>query len=331
MSSLLSPEHVSELGFPPLSPVATLRSISQLFGSSKNRCGIYLLEFPRHKFYIGQAVDVVRRFAQHRKSYDEITGFSFVPTRRSNLNELERDLIHKAEGLSLALLNTVHASNVIGDTDLDLVLSQDEQAAWLTSPSQFNGNHVASPIVLPHAQLERFSGQYHRFLEHPLFKSASQALRTYLAHCIPFPRQTEYSFWIVSCLPATNKDTWPRLLCVSAGVMEMLVIGHHKDAPAQMWGFVNVASDILSSSFADDREILDAFPSVQIFRRQYRDAGQHQVTLHADNEDAMTALLENDAIRKAAATLALRVMRKRGTIYAKFHCKQLADLATTNG
>ena len=41
----------------------------------------------------------------------------------------------------------------------------------------------------------------------------------------------------------------------------------------------------------------------------------------------MAELLADESVSKAAAMLALRVMRKRATIYAKFHCTQLADLA----
>ena len=182
MLPLSSHERISELGFPPMFPVATLHSITQLFGSTKSRCGIYLLAFPQNRFYVGQAVEVVRRFAQHRKSHDEIIGFSFIPTPRTNLDELERSLIHKADEIGLVILNTVHASNVVGDTDLDLVISQEEQAAWLSSPTEFNSNHTTSPIALPQAQLERFLGQFRRFQKHHLFASASQLLRTYLSN-----------------------------------------------------------------------------------------------------------------------------------------------------
>jgi hypothetical protein len=57
----------------------------------------------------------------------------------------------------------------------------------------------------------------------------------------------------------------------------------------------------------------------------YRDAGQHQVTLHADDETWCRALLENGVVRRAAAELMLRVMRKGATVNGQFHCKQLAD------
>lgn len=327
MSPLSSPDRYAPLGFPPAEPISTLRSVAHLFGSSKSRCGIYLLEFTGERFYIGQAVDVVRRFGQHRKNYDDISGFSFIPTQRGSLDQIERDLIQKAELLSLLILNTVHASNVFGETDLDMVLSQEEQAEWLSSPVRFNKGDTAAPIALPAAQLERFSKQFHRLKEHPLYTSASELLTTYVHHCIPAPKRTEYSFWVVSCLPATNRNTWPRLLCVSAGVMELLVLGYHKDAPSTLWGFVTVASDVLSGTFKTDKSFMDFFPSTEIIRRQYRDAGQHQVTLWAADEQSFAAILRHKAVQQAAAALALRVMRKRATIYSKFHCKHVANHA----
>lgn len=330
MVALSSFENYSDLGFPVAEPVATLRSIAHLFGASKDRCGIYLLEFPGEKFYVGQAVDVVRRFAQHRKNYDEIIGISFIPTPRKLLDETERSLIRKAEQLNLMILNTVHATNVIGDTDLDLVLPREQQDSWLSSPVSFNGDERSiSAISLPDAQVERLSNRFLKFKKHRHFSTASQLLSLYIANCIPSPKRTEYSFWVVSCFPATNRNTWPRLFCVSIGVMETFVLGYHKNSPTEMWGFLSVASDVLSETYENDESLMTAFPSIEIIRREYRDAGQHQITLCAGDERSLKILLEDKAIQQSAATLALRVMRKRATIYSKFHCKQLADLAIT--
>ena len=317
----------AELGFPPLSTVSTLRSIAQLFGATKSRCGIYLLAFPSRTFYIGQAVDVVRRFAQHRQTYEQIIGFSFLPTPKAALDATERDLIHKSELLNLVILNTIHASVVVGETDLDLVLSQADQQTWLESPTRFNSNDNVIPIALSESQLERFRNQFQVFQKHSLFAPASDILKTYIQTCVPAPSRTEYSFWVVSCMPSTNRNSWPRLLCVSAGIMELLVVGVHKSSASKMWGFVTVASDVLLLAFESDLAIVKAFPSIEVTRNNYRDAGQHQITLQANDEQTLKAILEHEAVRRAAAALALRVMRKRATIYTKFHCKQLADSA----
>ena len=92
---------------------------------------------------------------------------------------------------------------------------------------------------------------------------------------------------------------------------------------------MTVATDVLSKTFKNDKAILKEFPDVELIRRDYRDAGQHQLSLHAHDLATMKALLANSAVLEAAAVLALRVMRKRATIYSKFHCKQLADLVLT--
>ena len=79
-----SNEHlIARLGFPSLHNVSGRHSIAELIGKSKNRCGIYLLHFDSGTYYIGQAVDVVRRFGQHRKMHLDIIGFSFLPASKA--------------------------------------------------------------------------------------------------------------------------------------------------------------------------------------------------------------------------------------------------------
>jgi hypothetical protein len=47
-----------------------------------------LLNFSAETFYIGQAIDIVRRFSQHRKNYNNIVKFCFQPFRKGKLNEI---------------------------------------------------------------------------------------------------------------------------------------------------------------------------------------------------------------------------------------------------
>jgi hypothetical protein len=324
--------YISELSFPKPEPVVSLRSIAHLFGSTKSRfgstksrCGIYLLVFPQERAYVGQAIEVVRRFAQHRLNHDDIIGFSFIPVQRLRLDETEKILIRRAERLGLTLLNTVHASSIVGETDLDLVISSENQKAWLEAPELFNQREHIVSLVLPESQTQRFSGQFRKFQQHPLAPRVLQLLSQYVCCCNPSPKRTEYSFWAVSCLPATNRNAWPRLVCVNLAFMEAFVVGSFKDEPREMWGFVNVASDVLYAEFGNKGGFIKAFPSIKLVQRNYRDAGQHQLSLHAHDESSLSVLIQTAEVRKAAATLVLRVMRKRATIYGKFRCNQLAD------
>lgn len=56
----------------------------------------------------------------------------------------------------------------------------------------------------------------------------------------------------------------------------------------------------------------------------YRAAGEDQVRISTDSLEAMAGVLRNSVVRRAARTLILRLMRKGATLYAKFHCPQLA-------
>lgn len=61
-------------------------SISDLFPKSKKRCGIYLLNFSDNTFYIGQAINAVKRFSQHRKNYNNIVRYWFIEVKKEDLN-----------------------------------------------------------------------------------------------------------------------------------------------------------------------------------------------------------------------------------------------------
>ena len=180
------------------------------------RTGIYFLKFRAELFYIGQAIDVVRRFSQHRHVHDDIVGFSFIAVTASQLDITERALIFEAESLGIKITNAVHVSNVSGDTDFDLIISPAEQDTWLNATSTKKKlEEKAKKIVLPEIQKIRFSKQFERFNAHPLSKRAFALFKQYLKSCVPAPQLTEYSFWAVSCMPSGNK-IWPRMFCVNA-------------------------------------------------------------------------------------------------------------------
>ncbi|MDO8455667.1 MAG: GIY-YIG nuclease family protein [Burkholderiaceae bacterium] len=316
------------MGFPTLETVTSLQSVAHLFGMTKKRCGIYFLAFRAGLFYVGQAVDVVRRFSQHRRVHDDIVGFSFIPVPKPALDDTEKALIFKAEFLGLKITNAVHVTNVVGDTDFDLVVSAAEQKAWLDSPARITATApIGLKIELPEAQQVRFSKHFSRFEKHLLSQRALALLKQYVGSCVPAPRRTEYSFWAVSCMPSGSSNAWPRLLCVNAAFMELFVLGWKRDNANVLWSFVNVAEDVLLEHWTSLNKLAKAFPFLRVERSCYRDAGQHQLRIHCDGGAPMEQLLTDPGIAKAAAVLVLRVMRKRATIYGKYHCAQLANLA----
>lgn len=319
------------IGFPQPTEIASLRSIAHLFGPTKPRTGIYALILPDHFVYIGQARDVVRRFAQHRLNHEVIDAFAFFATKEADLDAKEREAIFKAESAGLTLTNVVHVTDIEGETDLDAVVSPQAQQRWLADAYAENRSerNAITPLVLPRAQVERFAPNYRSLLTHENGEAVAEFLSIYLTASIPFPRATEYSFWAVSCMPSTNATTWPRYLCLSAGVMELFVMGYYKDPSLKgaMWGFINVAADSLNQQFGAEKKFQKIFPDVELRKMSYRDGGQNQVSLSCSTQAEIVALLYDGRVQIAAGALVLRVMRKRETIYSKFHCKQLANRA----
>jgi putative acetyltransferase len=319
----------ASLGFPAPELVATLRSVAHLFGPRKKRCGIYMLVFADSSIYIGQAIDAVRRFAQHRQTYNDIDAFAFAPVAASRLDETERTMIQLAERGGHVLRNTMFVSNIHVETDLDGLLSPEEQQRWLAAPVHVNqlGEHARQALAASHRA--RFQSRYEVFLKSPLSDWVLDLLTDYVECAIPHPSLTEYTFWALSCMPGTNSYTYPRFCTLSVGVMEVFVLGHLRGHPDLPWGFVNVACDVLDREFGSRSGFEQAFPAVEVMPSDYRDAGPFQVRLWPRLEQAgvepLELLLQHPGVQRAAAALVLRVMRKRATIYGKYHCKQMAD------
>ncbi|OIM98997.1 hypothetical protein A9236_09455 [Polynucleobacter sp. QLW-P1DATA-2] len=318
--------NLAPLGFLEIKNVESFLSIAHFFGTTKKRCGIYCLSFATGHFYIGQAIDVVRRFSEHRQIYLDIVGFSFIESSKALLNDREKELIYRAEAMGLKLKNAIHVSSILGDTDLDAVVSPKEQEDWLAAISgqDFIGGECEPKIILPQNQQDRFSKSFDQYLGHPLEKSATSLLKQYISKCIPFPRSTEYSFWSVSCMPSTNVSTWPRLFCVNVASMEIFIVGWVKKTN-NLWAFMTVDAEVLSQYWPEPEVFLEHFPSVQFIERGYRDAGQNQITLACDEDARMDLLLADPGVIHAAASLALRVMRKRSNFYMQYHCTQLSN------
>lgn len=315
----------STLGFSDFDNVTSLKSIANLFGASKSRCGIYLLKFSDDLFYIGQAIDVVRRFSQHRKNHNDIVSFAFQAVPKAALNETEKNLIFRAEALGARLKNAVHVSSVEGETDLDLIVPPDEQTKFHAEVPHTQTD-LAQQIFLPVSQIDRFSKNYKKYLTHPMEGWATDLLAKYITHCIIKPRSTEYSFWSATCMPSTNMNTWPRLFSINAATMELFVAGFEKKT-GTAWSFITVADDILEKYWPSFDDFLDEFPLIEPIERGYRDAGRRQITLSTQGTSTMRDLLNDSRVVEAAGILALRVMRKRSNFYAKYHCQQLVNHA----
>ncbi|MPR36121.1 GIY-YIG nuclease family protein [Salmonirosea aquatica] len=297
-------------------------SISDLFPPSKNRCGIYLLNFSDSTFYIGQAIDVVRRFSQHRKNYDTIYQLWFLPVKKENLNDVEQKLIFEAEKLGLLLINKTFVSNILGDTDLDLIISPLEQENWLTTNthSQNEVSNIYSVVNIKHRV--KYRHNFEKLRQVPIYIQLKRILNFYLVNCLPAHKMTELSFWSLSCLPSTNANTFPRYISLNINAMEALVMGYEKKTKTEFC-FV-VLSRRLFNRKTDLKNLHRKYSTMRIFESKYRAGGSDQVRFEFSNLIEFESFLTtNSLIINSIKNFNLRLMRKGGTIYSPFHCFDL--------
>ena len=206
------------LGFSPWQHVRTRASIADLF-KPQRRCGIYVLRFSNGEFYAGQAVDVTRRYVQHRKTHGDIEEIAFKPLPRGRLSEEERALIERLEQEGWQLRNIALASIPKGESDFDLVMPPEEQERWLNALNYVDGEGER----LVDTDLRRkYRGRFQRFVEMPYAKEALDILRTYARVAVPAIRRGEVSFWSCSCLPTADvysrvNINWQEVFTVSTG------------------------------------------------------------------------------------------------------------------
>lgn len=301
-------------------------SISDLFPKTKKRCGIYLLNFSDDTFYIGQAIDVVKRFSQHRKKYDSIIRCWFIEVDREKLNEVEEQLIRSAEDQGLLITNKTFVSSVIGETDLDLIIHPNDQENWLENGVDLSndGFDLYSKIDLKYKIKYQHNFEVLKQNEH--YDQMKRVLKKYIEICLPAHKKTELSFWSLSCLPSTNIGTYPRFFCMNINAMEVFVMGYSKKE-RKLFCFVN-----LTERFLDDIENVEGelqryysiYKTLNISQTNYRAAGKDQVQFGFEDIDEFELFLtQEQPVVDSIKEMNLRLMRKGGTIYSPFHCFNL--------
>lgn len=169
-----------------------------------------------------------------------------------------------AEAAGFPITNRVHVSHVLGDTDLDFVVSRAEQDAWLAGKVSETPSDLCANIPTAYSQRLRFAQKFARLQLRPDYPELVGLLSRYVRTGILFPRRTGYSFWSLTCLPSTNAHTWPRLACVNVNMMEVFVVGHHLRAPEAVWGFVIVVESAFRACYPSDRVFARAWPGAWV-------------------------------------------------------------------
>lgn len=299
-------------------------SIAHLLARSRGRTGIYILGFADGQRYVGQALDVVGRFAAHRRRWHDIATVAFCTVPRPRLDEVERDVIDEHRRRGETLRNVTYAlGNPTAESDLDWTVERSEQLAWLTGDVWLDD--VEARTSNPAQRLAK-RANYHRLAARQDFPSLVETARTYVQLCLPRPRATELTFWALSATPSTNRPWWPRLVAMSINKMETMVIGHHKGEVDRLWAFVNVSRRVLIEQAGSPAAVARKF-GLEFQERDYEAAGGDVVGLAFPHPQAIVDGFSSigSPLVPAARELNLRLMRKGPTFQWRGHCFDLAD------
>lgn len=287
--------------------------------------GYYLLRFDNDSYYLGESLDLRSRMGGHRSKWgDEIATVRLLigPASKQELRRVERTLTRELEATGVQIRNVLNASITSGIDALSELLDPAAQEEWLADPIAYNSNDQ-TPLKELTAQSIRYSTAARRYLEHSDEDAVTAVLRTFIESCIPTPRATEFQYWSVST-GTYGSTKFPRRFCVSVGKMEVLVLNADKKNGGRVGGFVNVRESVLDSAI-DAADFVADHPSVVVDETRYQDAGADTLRLRVQGLDALTSLVSDPRVAKAAGALVLDVMRKHFCIYTRYHCPQLVE------
>lgn len=281
------------------------------FGLDRKLCGIYTLEFKEGDRYVGQTVDLTSRIASHRRRWTDIVAVAFFECGPEELNELERTLITQTER-TFPLRNKAFTKMPSGDAEIDLVVDRQEQAEWL------DGVQPAYPLdehTRAAERRRRTRAKFEALAAHPAYPEALEDLAAYVHEVIPWPSVTGGLYWGVSAMPSTSrtKDRH-RLFTVNAHNVELLYLMHYP-ALGESSAVLNVDAGTITRR---DRRGLSIRRHSHY--RSYGNCESIDVPI-----GAMAEVLARPSIRAAARTMALGLMRRGPSNFARFHSDALLD------
>ena len=97
-------------------------------------------------------------------------------------------------------------------------LAPEQQRSWIEGKANLpDADERAESLE----QRFRYVARFEKLLRRPQAQEVLEILRIYGEKCIPIPRQTERTYWSVSCLPSTSDKP---LVRVSASWMELFTL-----------------------------------------------------------------------------------------------------------
>ena len=303
---------LADLGFQDPHNVNDRTSVADLYKPGK-RCGIYVLHFETGEHYAGQAVDVTRRYCQHRQTHGDIVGISFKPAPENNLDDEEKTVVWTLEEKGFKLRNIALTSIPKGESDFDQIMSEADQERWLHDFAFIDksGPRLSAPDLR-----RKYHRKYKRLMNMPHATEIVQVLRTYVQLGIPAIRRGELDFWSVSCLP--NKPVYAR---INIYWQEVCTPHIYKEDP---WFAFQIAKSPLAELSRVEKLILTIRHKIKYGPTKYKHGGPDQIQLFVPLHH-VEGFIENSTILAGIRLFNLRSMKKGPNVNARSHCMDLAD------
>ncbi len=294
--------HVAHLlGFAVIADVRGCNTLTELFANKMQLSGIYLQIRPERHLYIGQTVNMLRRFTRHLDNDIVIEELAFMPTPVKSLDKRENELIEKAQRLGFELdnLDMIDSSMVRVEGKLEDFLTPDELDAWLNYEDQKKSLSIKSVYDQMPAGLRH---QFNLARQHPLFTSCLNTARVFVQQCLPKPQETAGVLWSTTAYTTDLTTEFIPLIRIHLGTFTLASFGFFRSAPSEGWVQLSCQKETLLEHDLTAEELSESFPYTTIFEDE---AGTVNIAAHAR---MMKVVIK--ALTKPLRTNAVKVMRR---------------------
>jgi hypothetical protein len=294
-------------------------SIADLFPTNK-RCGLYILHFSDGEIYAGQAVDVTRRYIQHRKVHNDIEKISFKRVLRKNINDEERSLIWTLELAGHRLRNITFTAIPKGESDFDFIMSAERQNQWLNDINfvDSDGDRVVNPDLR-----RKYSKKFQRFSEMTNSQEVASLINKYVKLGIPAFLRSELSFWSCSCLPGHSHSNITIFSRINIYWQEVFTA--FESEGKLVFSFHLARSPIEKEFGKNFSPLLKKIPSMEATEHFYEPGGYDQINFVIQGIKSTETFLQQKEIVTAIRLFNMRLMKKGACVYSRYHCLDLAD------
>jgi len=176
----------------------------------------------------------------------------------------------------------------------------------------------------------KYSKKFQLLKINSLFDNCCQIVQKYIYLTIPYPKRTEYSFWSCSCLPGTDRA----LIRVNIFWQETLTIFEEQYTYKED-GIEKPFKALVICISLSKSKLFETYTSEQLFEKYkalifsdaiYRSGGQDQLRVELSEMEFLD-FLDDIPIRDAIKEFNLRLMRKGGCMFNRYHCFDVADQA----